>query len=228
MASVQTIVITGASRGIGLATARKFLDEGWRVVGTYNATPIPIESSELIPISLDASSPASIVRASAEIARHITSIEILVNNAGIILDALDTDIDMDKIRKTFEVDLFAVIDFTERLLPLMHAGSHIINIDSTYGAMSIPIDDESSTAYRLAKAALNMYTRTLAFRTRGGKIIVSSLDPGWVKTDMGRLGATESHGPDREPEETAREIYELATRHVPSGYFWRRGKKRAW
>ncbi|MEK7583875.1 MAG: SDR family NAD(P)-dependent oxidoreductase [Patescibacteria group bacterium] len=228
MASVRTAVITGASRGIGLATAQKFFASGWRVVGTYNATLIPIDSPELIPISLDASVPASIARASAEIAQHVSSIDVLVNNAGIILDALDSDIDMDKIRKTFEVDLFAVIDLTERLLPLMHAGSHIININSSYGALSLPIDDESSTAYRLAKAALNMYTRTLAFRLRGRKIIVSSLDPGWVKTDMGRIAATEEDGPDREPEEPAGEIYDLATRHVPSGHFWRKGKKRAW
>ena len=228
MASVQSVVITGASRGIGFFTSRKFLASGWRVIGTYNATLIPIDSADFIPISLDATSPGSIARAAAEIAKHSSSLDILVNNAGIILDALDSDVDMTKVRKTFEVDLFAVMDLTERLLPLMHAGSHIINIDSAYGAMSLPIDDESSTAYRLAKAALNMYTRTLAFRLQKRDIIVSSLDPGWVKTDMGRIAATEDDGPDREPEEPAREIYELATRRVPSGYFWRRGKRRSW
>lgn len=73
-----------------------------------------------------------------------------------------------------------------------------------------------------------MYTRTLAFRLKEKGIIVSSLDPGWVKTDMGNLGATENEKPDREPEEVADEIYDLVINVKESGYFWKLGKKREW
>lgn len=225
---MKTVIITGVSRGIGLATAQRFLKEGWRVIGTYNENHIPLDASNLVPVELDLASTESISHAAEEIKKVASQIEVLVNNAGIILDALNLGVDLGKVRKTFEVDLFGVIDFTERLLPAMAASSHIINVDSQYGSFSFPIDEDSSASYRLAKAALNMYTRILAFRLRDHGITVSSLDPGWVKTDMGKAGATETEGPDREPEEAANDIYVLATSKVESGCFWRFGKKQEW
>ena len=225
---MKTIVITGASRGIGLATATRFLEEGWQVVGTYNKTRIPIENANCIGVQLDQGDTPSIKRAVEEIKQKAYQIDVLINNAGITLDWVEPQIDLEKIRKTFEVNLFGVIDLTEQLLPKMLASSHIINIDSSYGAFSLPIDDESSTGYRLSKAALNMYTRTLAFRLKEKGIIVSSLDPGWVKTDMGNLGLSDKERPDREPEEVANDIYQLVTTVQESGQFWRLGKKTDW
>lgn len=225
---MKTIVITGASRGIGLAIANKFINEGWKVIGVYLNSSIPIESANLVPIQMDQSSSESIKRAVEEIKELNFPIDALVNNAGIILDALDTKADIDKIRKTFEVDLFGVIDLTEQLIPLMTAGSHVVNVDSLYGGFSFDIDDETSSGYRMAKAALNMYTRTLAFRTKEKGVIVSSLDPGWVNTDMGNIAATASEKPDREPEEPAQDIYNIVTTVTESGFFWKLGKKRDW
>lgn len=225
---MKTIVITGASRGIGLATATRFLKEGWRVIGTYNKILIPIKNADCISVQLDQGDTASIKRAAEEIKNITQQIDVLVNNAGITLDWVKPQIDLEKIRKTFEVNLFGVIDLTEQLLMKMSASSHIVNIDSSYGAFSLPIDDESSTGYRLSKAALNMYTRTLAFRLKDKGVIVSSLDPGWVKTDMGNLGLSENEGPDREPEEVASDIYQLVTTVQESGQFWRLGKKTDW
>ncbi len=228
---MKTVVITGVSRGIGLAISKKFLAEGWRVIGTYSKTPIPISSPDLISIKMDQGSRESIENATEEIKKSTSNIDALINNAGIILDAVDSSIDIEKIKQTFEVDLFGVVDVTEKLLPLMSVGSHIVNIDSQYGSFSFPIDDTTSTGYRLAKAALNMYTRILAFRLKSKKIVVSSLDPGWVKTDMGIQAATELEKPDREPEEPAEDIYNLVTNVndiSESGYFWRFGQKREW
>ncbi len=225
---MKTIIITGASRGIGLATAKRFLAEGWRVIGTYLNTQIPITHQNLVSVQFDQGNTESILKATDFIKKTVPEIDALVNCAGIILDTHDTKADIGKIRKTFEVDVLGVIDFTERLLPNLRNSSHIVNIDSLYGAFSFPIDDESSTGYRLAKAALNMYTRTLAFRLKDRRIIVSSLDPGWVKTDMGNAVATETEKPDREPEETANDIYQLVILLKESGHFWRFGKKREW
>lgn len=225
---MKVAVITGASRGIGLATAKKFLAEGWRVVGAYQNTPIPVRSENLAAVRFDQGSPESIRSAAEEIKKIAPQIDALVNNAAIILDTHDTVIDLEKVRKTIEVDLLGVIDLTERLLFHMSAGSHIINVDSSYGAFSSPIDDQTSAGYRIAKAALNMYTRTLAFRMKDAGVIVSSLDPGWVNTDMGRAGATKTEKPDREPEEPASEIYQLVEGVTESGYFWQFGKKREW
>ncbi len=225
---MKTAVVTGASRGIGLAVTKKFLGEGWRVVGLYLNTQIPITHQNLISVQFDQGNPDSVTKAADLIKKTESQIDAIVNCAGIILDAHDTKADVEKIRRTFEVDVLGIIDFTERLLPNLRRGGHIINVDSLYGAFSFPIDDASSTGYRIAKAALNIYTRTLAFRLKDSGIIVSSLDPGWVKTDMGNDAATGIEKPNREPEGPAEDIYRIITTVSESGYFWELGEKREW
>lgn len=225
---MKTIVITGASRGIGLATTKKFLSEGLRVVGTFLNTEIPIQDKNLVAIRYDQGDPKNVALVAEEIKKKSQSLDALVNNAGIILDAFDSTADIGKIKKTFETDVFGIIDLTERLLSAINKNGHIINIDSLYGAFSFPIDDTSSTGYRMAKAALNMYTRTLAHRLKDKDIIVSSVDPGWAKTDMGNAAATETEKPDREPEEVAEDIYNLVLNIKETGMFWKFGEKREW
>jgi NAD(P)-dependent dehydrogenase (short-subunit alcohol dehydrogenase family) len=80
----------------------------------------------------------------------------------------------------------------------------------------------------MSKAALNMYTRTLAFRLKKKGVIVSAIHPGWVKTDMGNSAATEKEKPTIEPEEAANEIYNLIMNKSESGQFWQFGKQREW
>jgi NAD(P)-dependent dehydrogenase (short-subunit alcohol dehydrogenase family) len=225
---MKTAVITGTGRGIGLATAKKFLAEGWRVIGTYYKTPTAITSPDFTSLPYDQSSPESIAHFAKEIAGIAPQIDILINNAGTIFDNHSFGADVKTIRATLEVDLLGVIDITEKLLPFIPAGGHIVNIDSDCGSFSMPIDDETSVGYRISKAALNMYTRTLAFELRVKGIIVSSIDPGWVKTDMGNAVASETEGPDREPEAAAQDIYNVVTNVVESGCFWKFGKKREW
>lgn len=226
---MKTAIITGASRGIGLATAEKFLAEGWQVIGTHNKTSIPIKSPNLIILELDLSSSENIIETTKKIKSLDIAIDALINNAGVALDAHDDYADLDKIRQTFEVNLFGLIDFTERLLPIVNDGSHIINIDSRYGSFAMPIDNETSIGYRMSKAAVNMYTRSLAFRLANRKIIVSSLHPGWVRTDMGFAGVTnDGEEPDREPQAVADEIYDVTQNVTESGQFWHRGKKCEW
>lgn len=225
---MKVVVITGASRGIGLATAKKFLAEGWQVVGTYLNTPINIENPNLIAMQYDQSDSKSIAEAAAQITVSTPHIDALINNAGILLDADDKFADYIKVEKTLEVNVVGVVNLTERLLPLFHKDSHIVNMDSGYGAMSVPIDDETAGGYRISKAALNMYTRHLAFRLKSRDIIVSSLAPGWVNTDMGNIIASKTEKPDRTPEQAANEIYQLVTTVKESGQFWEYGKKIAW
>ena len=80
---MKTILITGASRGIGLATAKKFLQEGWQVIGTYMKTGIPIASDHLIAIQYDQSDTNSIAQAIKDIALHAPHLDVIVNNASI-------------------------------------------------------------------------------------------------------------------------------------------------
>ena len=226
---MKTVIITGAGKGIGLATVKKFLEENWCVIGTYRETSIPIEHASLVKIKLDLGSPESIAAAVEEIKKSGATIDVLINNGGILLDNHDSGIDLQKVRKTFYVDLFGTIDFTECMMPLLSSTAHVINIASSYGSFSIPIDDESSSAYRMAKAALNMYTRILAFRTSDTGIIVSSLHPGWVNTDMGNSVASDTEKPHKTPEAAAQDIFELATRDdIETGHFWYEGKPFGW
>ncbi|MFA5987429.1 MAG: SDR family NAD(P)-dependent oxidoreductase, partial [Candidatus Paceibacterota bacterium] len=173
---MKTAIITGASRGIGFATTQKFLNEGWQVIGTYLNNTIPVQNKNLISIKYDQSDPKSIAQVVDQIKNLKIKIDALVNNAGILLEADDNVADPVKVRKTLEVNVVGVVDFTERLLPILESGSHIVNINSGYGAVSKPhLDDASAAGYRMSKAALNMYTRHLAFRVESKGIIVSSL-----------------------------------------------------
>ncbi|MFH1178537.1 MAG: SDR family NAD(P)-dependent oxidoreductase [bacterium] len=226
---MKTVVITGASKGIGLATAKKFLSEGWRVIGTYLDAPILIQDKNLIAIQYDQSNPESIAKVSEKIKEIASKLDALINNAGILIDAEDETANPVKVRKTLEVNVIGVVDLTERLLPLFEKDSHIVNLNSGHGVISKPVlDDATASGYRISKAALNMYTRHLAFRVESRGIIVSALAPGWVNTDMGNIIATETEKPDREPEEAANDIFQLVTTVKETGQFWKLGKKTEW
>jgi NAD(P)-dependent dehydrogenase (short-subunit alcohol dehydrogenase family) len=225
---MKTVIITGASKGIGLATAKKFLAEGWQVIGTYLNSPINIENPNLVSIQYDQGDFESIAKVATQIIASTPHIDALINNAGILIDAEDKVVDSVKVEKTLEVNVVGVVNLTERLLPLFQKDGHIVNMDSGYGAMSVPIDDETSGGYRISKAGLNMYTRHLAFRLQSRGIIVSSLAPGWVDTDMGNIIASKTEKPDRTPEQAADEIYQLVTTVKESGQFWEYGEKIDW
>ena len=225
---MKTVVITGTNKGIGLATARLFLEQGWRVFGTYRQSLPPIASAEFIPIKLDLTDRRSIADAVDEIRKTTEQIDALVNNSGILNDALDETPDLSKIRQTFEVNVFGAIDLTERLLIFFPEGGTIVNISSVYGSFAFPIDDGVSLGYRMSKAALNMYTRSLAYRLKDKNIVVSSLHPGWVDTEMGRSVSTEDSHPNREPSDAAEDVYHLITTNKETGFFWHFGKKREW
>jgi NAD(P)-dependent dehydrogenase (short-subunit alcohol dehydrogenase family) len=223
----KTVIITGVGRGIGKATAEKFLAEGWQVVGTYHRTQ-PAEQAGLISIQMDLAKPESIAAAAEQIKNKISRVDALVNNSGIILD-YEEKVILEKIRGTFEVNLFGLIDFTEKILPLISEGGHIVNVTSRYGSFSeMPIKESDVVGYRLSKASLNMYTRILAFMLRDKKINVSSIHPGWVSTDMGNKVASSTEKPDREPAEAAQDIFALATSNGPSGKFWFQGEEFGW
>ena len=225
---MKTVVITGASRGIGLATAKKFLTEGWRVIGTYLDKSVPIEDSNFISIQYDQSNSESIARVASQIISLAPRLDALVNNAGILIDANNDFVDPIKLRKTLEVNIIGVVDFTERLLPMLGENSHIVNMASGHGQLSRPVDDEFATGYRISKAALNMYTHHLAFRLKSRSVVVSSIAPGWVQTDMGYSIASEIQKPNRTPEQAADDIFQLVTTVKESGHFWEYGKKIGW
>ncbi len=218
---MKTVLITGVSRGIGKAAAEKFLSQGWQVLGTSTSGNSSFEQDALRVFRLNLLEPESIRQFVQEIENSKEKIAVLINNAGASFDRGSALVDPDILRKTLEVNLIGLIDLTNRLLPLIHDGGHIINISSGSGSLT-EFSGSWAPAYSISKAALNMFTRVLASQLKSRKIIVSSLSPGWVKTDMGGPGAP------RDPSEPANEIFELAISKVDSGYFWAQGHKRTW
>lgn len=216
---MKTVLITGVSRGIGRATAEKFLLEEWYVIGTSTTGRSPRKYENLDLHTLDLLDPKSIENFVKEIAGK--EIDVLINNAGIYLDEDEFPITQKSLKDTLQVNLTGLIDLTERLLPQIKDGGRIVSMSSG-AAVITEGGDEGKPAYQISKVGVNMYTRSLAEYLKKRNITVSSMDPGWVKTDMGSFSAP------RDPKEPAEEIYKLAISKVDSGYFWHRNKKRSW
>ncbi|MBC7386090.1 MAG: SDR family oxidoreductase [Cryobacterium sp.] len=188
----MNIVITGASRGIGAEFVRRYLDIGATVHAVSRNTdrlaPVARENKNLKLHAIDLESE----RGPAELAKALggATIDLLINNAGIYLDH-DSDfshLSPEKIRKSFEVNTLLPMRATAALLPqLIAAKGTVANISSLMGSVS----DNSSGgayAYRMSKAALNMFTKS--FSVDYPKLKTVALHPGWVKTDMGGENAT--------------------------------------
>ncbi|MDD5152571.1 MAG: SDR family NAD(P)-dependent oxidoreductase [Candidatus Pacebacteria bacterium] len=224
---MKTVLITGIDRGIGEALAEKFLKEQFFVIGTTLFENAPLSNNNLLVYKLDLSSGESIAVCSEEIIKSGKKIDILINLAGINIDEDETKVVIEKLRKTLEVNLIGAIDFAERIIPLVNKGGHIINISSTAGSLEM-VDKGLShnpyhyPSYKISKVGINMYTRTLALRLKESDITVSSVHPGWVRTDIG--------GPDADmsPEESALGIYNIAISKPETGQFWFKDEHVAW
>lgn len=227
---MSTAFISGVGRGIGQALAHKFLTEGYRVIGTSQSGSVEYSHDRLSVLPLDLASAGSIAACADEIVRLGTEIDILINNAGGLFDEDETRVDVHKLRQTLEVNLIGTIDFTERMIPALRDDAHIVSLSSqagSLGEMDRILDSHFPyhyPAYKISKCALNMYTRTLAVRLthEGTHITVSSVHPGWVRTEMGGDDAPVL------PEEAAADIFALATSRPETGQFWFKGKKYPW
>lgn len=222
---MKTVIITGTTRGIGRALANKFLKEGFKVIGTATSGKSDIKNPNFEIIRLDLTNSDSISKAANLIKEKADKIDILINNSGINLEDWDVvDMDIGILRKTLEVNLFGLIEFTEKLLPQISLDGQIVNTSSRMGSLSEDFTDNPADcpSYRISKTALNMYTKTLAARLKKLGTTVSSVHPGWVKTDMGGEDAP------RDPAEAAEEIFKLATTPHKTGMFWYDNKEFPW
>lgn len=224
---MKTVLITGVGRGIGKALALRFLDEGWSVVGTTTTGTTDISHENLSVLKLDLASAASIAECAQGVHESGFRLDLLINNAGVLLDEDETTLLPDKLRDTLEVNVIGTANFTERLLTDMSPSGHIIFIASTAGSLELAGHLRSHypmhyPAYKISKAALNMYMRTLATRVKKDGLTVSSVHPGWVRTAMGGEEA------DISPEEAADDIYAFSVTFPQTGGYWYKGKRLPW
>ena len=230
----RTALVTGANRGLGLETSRQLLAKGLNVVLTGRdddalgraAATMAQHADRVMTVQMDVTEVDSIKRAQEAVARRFGSVDVLVNNAGVLLfdnkDALS--ISSDGYRRTFDTNVFGVIEVCRVFAPEMARARYgrIVNVSS--GAGQLATMSTYAPAYSMSKAALNAFTRILAHTYRGNGVLVNAVDPGWVRTDMGGPTAP------RSPQEGADTIAWLATLpdNGPSGGFFRDRRAIEW
>jgi len=228
----RRILITGASRGVGLECTRLFLQAGARIIGAArDARRLAAAADELAPlgefhaVALDLAQPGCASAAAAAVDRRFEgALDILFNNAGVMVaHAGIADEPAGSLEQSLQVNVVAVHNLTRALLPALRQGREprIINTSSGAGNFA-SVAQADIGSYRVSKFALNGLTLSWAESLKG-RVAVNAFDPGWVKTDMGG-----SQAPGR-PQESAQGALALALLpFATTGRFWKDGKEIPW
>jgi len=179
---MKTILVTGASRGIGLELCRQLAARGDRVIAACRTASQELRS---LPVQVVEDVDVASAESAAQLARTLngTKIDVLVNNAGILTSESLDDLDFDRMRLQYEVNALGPLRITAALLDNLERGSKVIILSSRVGSM----EDNSSGGiygYRMSKAAVNMAAVNLALDLRPRDIPVMILHPGMVATSM--------------------------------------------
>jgi NAD(P)-dependent dehydrogenase (short-subunit alcohol dehydrogenase family) len=237
----RVAVVTGANRGLGIETCRQLAKQGLRVVltsrdegkGRKAAKALQGEGLEVSYHQLDVTDTGSAERLARDLKKEHRRADVLVNNAGVYLDRGDpgwaatasiATVRIETLRQTMETNVYGALRVTREIVPLMRERGYgrIVNVSSGMGQLTEM--NGGYPAYRISKTSLNALTRILSEELKGTDILVNSVCPGWVRTDMGGAEAP------RTPEQGADTIVWLATLPAggPTGGFFRDRKPIPW
>jgi NAD(P)-dependent dehydrogenase (short-subunit alcohol dehydrogenase family) len=225
-------LVTGANRGIGLEVCRQLANEGYTVIlgardlskGEAAARSIAA-SGRVLPRALDVTDLETIHRLRDEVGATFGRLDVLVNNAAILYDTWQRALDanLDEVRAAFETNTLGAWQMTQAFLPLLRKSQHgrIVNVSSEAGSLASM--GGGTPAYNVSKVALNTLTKMLAAELRGSRILVNSVCPGWVATDMGGAGG-------RPVEQGAASVMWAVNLpdNGPTGGFFRDGRPLPW
>jgi NAD(P)-dependent dehydrogenase (short-subunit alcohol dehydrogenase family) len=234
---MDSVFITGADKGLGLALAGRFLENGFRVLaGSLGSHDYLRHLAERFPdrlhvIAQDVTDMASVRRSARDVAQVTDRLDVLINNAGISLkhaQALLPDLDLTDghLEKMMEVNAFGPLRVVQQMFPYLEKGrrKRILTVTSEAGSIA-GVCRDSWFGYSMSKAAANMQCQILQrwLGPKGYKVL--AIQPGWMKTDMG--------GPDAQvsPDETAAGLYALAMKTWAPGdpvYMDYQGQPLAW
>ena len=198
---MKTVLITGANKGIGYEVASQLVGKEFHVfIGARNqvagrkaADEIAKKGGKATFLKIDVAENASVTAAVRKFAKAADHLDVLVNNAGIIVDGDNgiLEISDELLRKTLETNTLGALRVTRAFVPFLRKSKapRVINVSSGGGQLTGGADGWSP-AYCISKTALNGVTSQLAIALP--KFPVNSVCPGWVRTDMGGQGATRS------------------------------------
>lgn len=241
----RVALVTGANKGLGLATSRHLAKLGIFVLmgsrgsvrGKAAAEQLQREELPVEFIQLDVTKPEQIRTVAAGIKKRFGKLDILVNNAGMaskeepLVSTSAESVSVRELRKVFDTNFFGLVELTQKLLPLIKKSDQgrIVNVSSILGSLTIQSTSGQMSsfkpfAYDASKTAVNAFTVHLAAALRDTPIKVNSAHPGWVKTDMGGSEAPVL------PEEGAETAVRLATLGPdgPTGKFYYNEDELSW
>jgi len=201
MAAQKTALITGANRGIGFEIARQLGKQDFHVlIGARNpekgqaaAKKLQEQNITATFVELDVAEERSIQQAFGQVQNTIDQLDVLLNNAGILLSESDTLLTAptEDIYRTMHINAFGALLVTRIFRPLLQKGSRVIMVSSGAGAITNGAGSYAPV-YSLSKTAMNAITMHLSRDLKSSGISVNAVCPGWVRTDMGGAGAARS------------------------------------
>lgn len=234
VSSEQVALVTGANRGIGLGVTLKLARLDFTVIlgsrdsaqGEEAARQAAEAELRIFPKRLDVTDQQSINELKSWVEERFGRLDALVNNAAILYDSWQraTNADLNTVREAFETNTLGAWRMCQAFIPLLRKSHHgrIVNVSSESGSLTVMGGE--TPAYSVSKAALNALTRMLADELKGLGILVNSVCPGWVATEMGGPQAP------RSIEEGAASVVWAVTLPDtgPTGGFFRDGHPLAW
>ena len=229
----KSVLITGANKGIGLEVAHGLARAGFTVylaarnpeLGRAAADPLRAEGLDVRDLTLDITDQASVDHAAASVRESSTSLDLLINNAGISSagDAPPSTASVEVIERIFATNFLGAIRVTQAFLPLLReaASASVINVTSDLGSITRASDPKSAyfghrlLGYASSKAALNMFTAQLAGELAETAMKVHSVNPGYTATDLN------GHSGPQSIEQGAAEILRVALHpeQAPTGSY---------
>ncbi len=237
----KVVLITGGNKGLGKEIGRQLGALGYTVVltardtkaGAAAAAELAAEGYDAHTVQLEVTNPKDIENLAEHLEATFGKLDVLVNNAGIALEWDGQPTNVDKVRKTLEVNLVAPYAITEALVPLLARSddARVIHQSSMLGSMGVAdsawdqVGGFMTVGYSTSKAGLNMLALIQSKTLASKGIAVAAAHPGWVKTDLG------SDAAPMEVDEGARTVVGLVTvarDQFPHGHLCHKGEAMPW
>ncbi|HEX8890323.1 MAG TPA: SDR family oxidoreductase [Pyrinomonadaceae bacterium] len=230
----RVALVTGGNRGIGFEVTRQLAQRGFTTLlcardaqkGDEAAESLQQDGLKAIPVQLDVTEQKSIDAAKHRVEEQFGKLDVLVNNAAVLYDSWQRaeNANLLTVREAFETNTLGAWRMCLAFTPLLRKSKHarIVNVSSESGSLTVM--GGGTPAYSVSKVALNALTRMLADELRDSSILVNSVCPGWVATEMGGPNAP------RTVAEGAASVLWAATLpdDGPTGGFFRDGETLAW